>query len=153
MYCWDSGNSPTSSLRSWYGRRTRVWILRATIDSDIIDNIVRPAWIGKKGDAFIINRENVLQTTPRFGGKVMEPPKAPDFAAATGTTVEELDFGGETFLYATSIVKLKKWVLVDPGSPYRGTDTAAAGQISGGVNRRWGACCSSSSGPTSPPGR
>ncbi len=92
--------------------KNKIWILRATIDSDIIDNIVRAAWIDKKGDAFIINRENVLQTTPRFGGKVMEPPKAPDFAAATGTAVEELDFHGENFLYATSIIKLKKWILV-----------------------------------------
>ncbi|MDO9531734.1 MAG: ATP-binding protein, partial [Deltaproteobacteria bacterium] len=92
--------------------KNNIWILRATIDSDIIDNIVRAAWIDKKGDAFIINRENVLQTMPRFGGKVMEPPKAPDFAAATGTAVEDLDFQGETFLYATSIIKLKKWVLV-----------------------------------------
>ncbi|MBU4231005.1 MAG: ATP-binding protein [Proteobacteria bacterium] len=92
--------------------KKKIWILRATIDSDIIDNIVRAAWIDKKGDAFLVNRENILQTTPRFGGKVMEPPKAPDFAAATGTSVEELDFRGETLLYATSIIKLKKWVLV-----------------------------------------
>ncbi len=97
--------------------KNRSWILRATIDADIIDKIVRAAWIGRKGDAFIINRENVLQTTPRFGGKVMEPPKAPDFAAATGTTVEEMDFRGETFLYATSIIKLKKWVLVIREAP------------------------------------
>jgi two-component system NtrC family sensor kinase len=97
--------------------KNRSWVLRATIDSDIIDNIVRAAWVGKKGDAFIVNRENVLQTTPRFGGKVMEPPKAPDFAAATGTTVEELDFGGESSLYATSIVKLKRWVLVIREAP------------------------------------
>jgi two-component system, NtrC family, sensor kinase len=95
----------------------RSWILRATIDADIIDNIVRAAWIGKKGDAFIINRENVLQTKPRFGGKVMEPPKAPDFAAATSTAVEEMDFGGETFLYATSIIKLKKWILIIREAP------------------------------------
>ena len=97
--------------------KNRSWILRATIDADIIDNIVRAAWIGKKGDAFIINREDVLQTTPRFGGKVMEPPQAPDFAAATGTAVEEMDFRGETFLYATSIIKLKKWVLVIREAP------------------------------------
>jgi two-component system, NtrC family, sensor kinase len=98
--------------------RNRSWVLRATIDSDIIDNIVRAAWIGKKGDAFIVNRENVLQTTPRFGGKVMEPPNAPDFSAATGTTVEQMDFRHETFLYATSIVKLKRWVLVIQESPH-----------------------------------
>jgi two-component system NtrC family sensor kinase len=97
--------------------KNRSWILRATIDSDIIDNIVRAAWIGKKGDAFIINRENVLQTTPRFGGKVIEPPKAPDFAAATGTVVEEMDFRGENFLFATSIIKLKKWILVIREAP------------------------------------
>ena len=97
--------------------KNQSWVLRATIDSDIIDNIVRAAWIGKKGDAFIINRENVLQTTPRFGGKVMEPPKAPDFAAATGTMVEEMDFRGETSLFASSIIKLKKWVLVIREAP------------------------------------
>ena len=97
--------------------KNQSWVLRATIDSDIIDNIVRAAWIGKKGDAFIINRENVLQTTPRFGGKVMEPPKAPEFTAATGAMVEEMDFRGETFLYATSIIKLKKWVLVMREAP------------------------------------
>jgi two-component system NtrC family sensor kinase len=97
--------------------KNRSWILRATIDSDIIDNIVRAAWIGKRGDAFIINRENVLQTKPRFGGKVMEPPNAPDFAAATGTVVEEMDFRGETFLFATSIIKLRKWVLVIREAP------------------------------------
>jgi two-component system NtrC family sensor kinase len=97
--------------------KNQSWVLRATIDSDIIDNIVRGAWTGKKGDALIINRENVLQTTPRFGGKVMEPPKAPDFAAATGTMVEEMDFRGEAILYATSIIKLKKWILVISETP------------------------------------
>jgi len=97
--------------------KNQSWVLRATIDSDIIDNIVRAAWIGKKGDAMIINRENVLQTTPRFGGKVMEPPKAPDFAAATGTMVEAMDFRGETIIYATSIIKLKKWILVISEAP------------------------------------
>ena len=97
--------------------KNRSWVLRATIDSDIIDNIVRAAWIGKKGEAFIVNRENVLQTTPRFGGKVMEPPKAPDFAAATGTMVEELAFHGETSLFASCIIKLKRWVLVIREAP------------------------------------
>ncbi|HEY9072972.1 MAG TPA: cache domain-containing protein, partial [Desulfobaccales bacterium] len=88
------------------------WILRATIDSNIIDNLVRAAWIGKKGDAFIINHENILQTSPRFSGKILEPPHTPDFAAVTATRVEELTSHGETLLYADSPIKLKKWVLV-----------------------------------------
>ncbi len=97
--------------------KNQSWILRATIDSDVIENIVRAAWIGKKGDAFIINRSNVLQTTPRFGGKIMETPKAPDFAATTGTMVEEMAFEEERFLYASSPIKLKKWVLVIGEAP------------------------------------
>jgi len=88
------------------------WILRATIDSDILENIVRAAWIGKKGDAFIINRRNVLQTAPRFAGQVLGQPNTPDFSATTGTQVEELAANGEGFLFATSVVKAKKWVMV-----------------------------------------
>ena len=97
--------------------KNQSWILRATIDSDIIDNIVRPAWIGKRGDAFIINKSNVLQTSPRFSGDLLGKPKAPDFAAATGTHVEEMAWDGEEYLYATSLIKPKKWVLVIKEDP------------------------------------
>ena len=92
--------------------KNRVWILRATIDSDILENIVRAAQLGKKGDAFIINRENILQTAPRFSGKLLEHPITPDFAAASGTRVEELPVQGEDNLFATSVIKNKKWVMV-----------------------------------------
>jgi two-component system NtrC family sensor kinase len=88
------------------------WILRATIDSDIIDHMVRAAWIGKRGDAFIINRQNVLQTGPRLSGEVLGQPKSPDFSATTGTQVEDLTFGEENYLFATSVIKAKKWVMV-----------------------------------------
>ena len=92
--------------------KNQSWILRATIDSDILENIVRAAWIGKKGDAFIINRDNVLQTTPRFSGQLLGRPRTPDFAAAAGTQAEEIDLEGEDNLFATSVVRNKKWVMV-----------------------------------------
>jgi two-component system NtrC family sensor kinase len=92
--------------------KNNVWILRATINSDIIESIAHAAQTGKYGDAFIINRHNILQTTPRFSGTLLSTPKAPDFSAATGTKVEELGYQGETNLYATSVIKNKKWVLV-----------------------------------------
>ncbi len=98
--------------------KNQSWILRATIDSDILENIVRAAWVGKKGDAFIINRDNVLQTTPRFSGQLLGRPRTPDFAAAAGTQAEEIAVEGEDNLFATSVVRNKKWVLVireDPG--------------------------------------
>ncbi len=98
--------------------RNRNWILRATIDSDIIENIVKAAWIGKKGDAFIINRQNVLQTSPRFSGTLLGTPATPDFSRTGGTQVEEITHLGETSLFGATLLTTQKWVLVvreDPG--------------------------------------
>ena len=90
----------------------RTWILRATINSDIIDNIVRAAQLGKKGDAFIINRNNVLQTAPRFSGTLFGKPNTPDFGRAVGTNVEKISAGGEETFFATSQISYPMWVLV-----------------------------------------
>jgi two-component system NtrC family sensor kinase len=95
-------------------------ILRATIDSDVIDNIVHAAWAGKSGDAYLINRENLLQTKPRFGGNLLEPAPGPDFSSVVGTRIEEITFKGVPGLYAANQIKTKKWVLVikeDPREP------------------------------------
>ena len=100
--------------------KDQILILRATIDSDVIDNIVHAAWAGKSGDAYLINRENLLQTKPRFGGNLLEPPPGPDFSSVVGTRVEEITYKGNTSLYAATQIKGKKWVLVimeDPKEP------------------------------------
>jgi len=100
--------------------KNRSWILRATIDSDVIENIVSAAQIGKTGDAYLINSENLLQTKPRFGGNVLEPAPGPDFSSVVGTRVEKINFKGETNLFAAIQIKAKKWVLVikeDPAEP------------------------------------
>ncbi len=97
--------------------KNQSWILRAAINLDILEHIVQLAWTGKKGDAFLINRENILQTKPRFNGRVMAHPNAPDFATATRTEVEEMTFKGQNNLYATGIVKGKNWVLVIQEDP------------------------------------
>ena len=47
----------------------------------------------------------------------METPDAPNFSSATGTTVEEMNFKGENMLYASSVIKLKRWVLVIREAP------------------------------------
>ncbi len=95
----------------------RTWILRATIDSEILENIVRAAQIGKKGDAFIINRDNVLQTEPRLSGNLLGPPKTPDFSKSVGLSVEEISYGGEKTLFATTVLKNNNWVLVIKEDP------------------------------------
>ena len=115
--------------------KDRSWILRATIDSDIIDNIVRAGWIGKKGDAFIVNRENMLQTTPAVrrqvhgsppGARILPPPPAPRWRRWT--------FRGRLPL-CHQPRQAQKVGLGDQGSAHGAIDPAAAGQVHGGLDR------------------
>jgi two-component system, NtrC family, sensor kinase len=93
------------------------WILRATINSDIIDKIVRAAQTGKKGDAFIINNRNILQTNPRFSGEIFGHPKSPDFSKIVETQVEEIRIDREESLFAATQIGITKWILVIKEDP------------------------------------
>lgn len=93
------------------------WILRATINLDIIEKVVRSAQTGQYGDAFIVNRENILQTQPRFVGSVLEEPLCPDFSHTMSTLVEESQCRGNNYIFASSAIKTNNWVLVVMESP------------------------------------
>jgi two-component system NtrC family sensor kinase len=93
------------------------WILRATINSDIIDNIVRAAQTGKKGDAFIVNKRNALQTAPRFSGELFGQPKSPDFSKTVETQVESIRIDGEPGLFAATQITNTHWILVVKEDP------------------------------------
>ena len=88
------------------------WILRATINSDIIDDIVKEAQVGTQGDAFLINKKNILQTASRFSGPILDRPSTPDFSAAVETRVEDVEYDGQQFLFATTPLTYPKWILV-----------------------------------------
>lgn len=98
-------------------QNNRVWILRATINSAIIDEIVAGAQIGKRGDAFIVNRANILQTAPRFSGKLLTHPSSPDFSSSRALIVETLSFQGNETLYAAVPIVNPNWVLVISEDP------------------------------------
>ena len=95
----------------------KTWVLRATINSDVIDHIVSAGQVGQAGDAFIINNRNVLQTTPRFSGHLLGRPAAPDFSSAVGTNVGQIDYQGQETLFATTQIKNPKWILVIKQDP------------------------------------
>jgi two-component system, NtrC family, sensor kinase len=95
----------------------RTWILRATINSEILDSIVAAAQIGKKGDAFLINRQNILQTPPRFSGELLGHPTTPNFSSTVGVSVEEVFQSGEQSLFATIQIPNRNWVLVVKEDP------------------------------------
>ena len=47
------------------------WILRATVDTGYFERLVAEILSKRDGDAYIVNRDGIYQTTPRWGGKIM----------------------------------------------------------------------------------
>ncbi len=90
------------------------WILRATIDSEVFENIVRSAQVGKTGDAYIVNRSGIYQTRPRYGGDILgQSPVTPEtFAGSTTTVWEQRNLYGKTVLYAGCWLKSLPWLLI-----------------------------------------
>ena len=89
------------------------WILRATVDPDIFGSIVRSAQVGKTGDAYILDREGIYQTCPRFNGEILTQSHLNTRVFGTRTTaIEEENVAGEKVLYAGSWLKDGKWLLV-----------------------------------------
>ncbi|MDM8554841.1 ATP-binding protein [Desulfococcaceae bacterium HSG7] len=94
------------------------WILRATIDPEILNEIVRSAQIGKTGDAYIINRNGVYETQPRFDGRILfESDLDPNLFGGQVDVVELKDKNGRPVLCAGSWLKNNKWLLVIEQDP------------------------------------
>lgn len=89
------------------------WILRATIDPYIFGNIVRSAQVGKTGDAYIINKEGIYQTQPRFGADIQSKSDLDTRLFGGKTTVIEMVKGnGNKILYAGAWLKNNNWLLL-----------------------------------------
>lgn len=95
----------------------RTWILRATIDTEIFDAMVKAAQVGKHGDAYVVNKSEVLQTAPRFGGQLLGKIETPSITQFPGIHVEELRLNGHVSLFAMTWLKNKDWMLVIKEDP------------------------------------
>ncbi|MBA4392641.1 MAG: two-component sensor histidine kinase [Desulfobacca sp.] len=51
------------------------WIIRASIDTEYLRSLVENVKIGSTGEVYLLNQTGILQTSSRFGGKIMD--KAP----------------------------------------------------------------------------
>ncbi|MDH3344002.1 MAG: ATP-binding protein [Desulfobacteraceae bacterium] len=91
----------------------RMWILRATVDSDIFNKLVRTAQTGRSGDAYIINKNGIYQTDPRFSGKILGQSSLSLKLFGEGTTVaEKIEADGQTKHIAGTWLKNNEWLLV-----------------------------------------
>lgn len=100
------------------------WTLRATIDTHKFDDIISSMGLEADSDAFIINREGVLQTTSKYYGNVLEkasldlPPVSyePAMVEALDEKGREVLIGYVNFLspsYVLMVVK-PKWSMMKP---------------------------------------
>ncbi len=93
------------------------WVVRATIDTEIFDGMVKAAQTGQRGDAFIVNESGVYQTVPRFGGKLLDPSSFASYSRFAGTRIDNMSIDGREALVALSWLKSKDWLLVIKEDP------------------------------------
>ncbi|MDL2269787.1 GHKL domain-containing protein [Desulfosarcina sp. OttesenSCG-928-A07] len=89
------------------------WILRATLDSEVFNRLVRGAQVGISGDAYIVNRESVFQTDPRFGGAILGVSGIEAQRFGEGVTVtREVDATGHIRYTSGAWLENREWLLV-----------------------------------------
>jgi two-component system, NtrC family, sensor kinase len=69
------------------------WILRATIDTEAFRSLVENVHIGKTGEVYLLNREGIYQTTPRFHGNIMGKARLPMIEDHEGIRIRFLEAG------------------------------------------------------------
>jgi two-component system NtrC family sensor kinase len=88
-----------------------IWILRATINSDQFDALVRTDVLGKTGDAYIVNREGLYQTTPKFGS-VLDPSPLSDIEYHRGVRDRKVYVETSVKIQVTTWLNENRWLLV-----------------------------------------
>jgi two-component system NtrC family sensor kinase len=91
------------------------WVIRATIDTYMFNELVKKVRIGKTGEAYILNAEGLFQTERRSGGDLMK--KDPDYTLEATPhegikTFISRHQDGDAYLYASTWLKNKGWLLV-----------------------------------------
>jgi two-component system NtrC family sensor kinase len=117
----------------------KTWILRATIDSDIFDSLVRWLQLGDRGDAYLVNRAGELQTRPRFGNKNRDIYGSFIGAAFFGAKVKQFASEKSNIFVGGIWLEQKDWLLVIEEDmhgqlkPLFKTQAATWGFMGGGV--------------------
>jgi two-component system, NtrC family, sensor kinase len=67
------------------------WILRATVDTEAFRSLVENVHIGKTGEVYLLNKEGIYQTSPRFHGSIMQKSGLPMVEDHEGINIRFLD--------------------------------------------------------------
>jgi len=90
----------------------RIWILRATIDTERFNDLIASMRLDPRSDAFLLNRSGIFQTPSKWYGGVLEPfpmPLPPFTNEAT--VLEEQDSQGRHILLAYTYFPHSPYIL------------------------------------------
>jgi two-component system NtrC family sensor kinase len=93
----------------------RSWYLRATVDTFYFNDLVESVRMGKTGEAYLVNKEGILQTRRRSGGKLMEADKDYDLYQIGDERIISFYSGKHLngrYLYAVGPLEETDWILV-----------------------------------------
>ncbi|MBQ9405157.1 MAG: sensor histidine kinase [Desulfovibrio sp.] len=90
------------------------FILRATIDMEAIDALLRRVYSGPSSDAFLVSEQGVLQTDSLFNGPIMSKYALPAERLARNSVVTQIQTtaDGKEMLAAMMRLESMPWVLV-----------------------------------------
>ena len=93
----------------------KTWVIRATIDTYVFNELVERVRIGKTGEAYILNAQGIFQTPRRSGGNLLakDPDDIHESKPHAGVrTFIRRDARGDECLFATTWLQEKEWMLV-----------------------------------------
>jgi two-component system NtrC family sensor kinase len=91
---------------------TGYWILRASLSTDYVSQLVESIRVGRTGEAFLLDRQGLYQTRTRFPSGLLEPSGFPFLAEHTGVHSAELISGDRAYLYSDVLTAAGQWMLV-----------------------------------------
>lgn len=88
------------------------WIMRGTINTEAFRALVEDAKMGRTGEVYLVNREGILQTSPRSGGKILEKAPLPMDLLTEESGVRVLEGESPRRIIAYTWLKDPQWMLV-----------------------------------------
>jgi len=89
------------------------WILRATLDTKKFEDLIGAVYLGPDSDAFLINKNGILQTPSRYYGNVLEKCSLPVSLTPTGTQLTKAKGpGNQELIVAYAPIKHAEYIVV-----------------------------------------
>ncbi|MFC2130396.1 ATP-binding protein [Bacteroidota bacterium] len=94
------------------------YVLRATIDSDMLYNKILSQNLLQQSDAFLINGKGILQTPSKFHGSILEKTSFPvPSYSPNSEVIEQKDSSGKTIILGFAYVNNSPFILMETTNP------------------------------------